>query len=195
MLRSPYFQLITTIILTVLSYAAAYLGIPLEPVILASVTVIFALLILWEIDSFRSEFSRELRSIRGVLIEIRDRLGNPSSYVWVKPRCVHAQVVRVQAPCKIWVRCELNLMAWHGCPEPCSGYSEPRPTGGPTLLGMIIGGLLGLPAGPLGVIFGGVAGGTIATAAENIAITPRLETEVRSCRARGVEPEIVIVEG
>jgi len=32
-------------------------------------------------------------------------------------------------------------------------------------------------AGPLGVMFGGLAGGTIGTAVENIATTPKLEAE------------------
>jgi len=193
-LKDPYFQAIFGILLGEFFYVLTTFPTPSETVLLGGATAVSVLIILRALDSMESALTMELSGIRGVLTEIRNLLGRQRSYVWVKPKCTSIKVSDKRLPCTIYVKCEKALMTWHGCPEPCSGYVEATPTGKGTLGGMIVGGLLGLIGGPLGVILGGLAGGALGTVAETASLRTQLEVEISSCKARGLEPEIVIVE-
>ena len=92
---------------------------------------------------------------------------------------------------RIYVRCSHSEKPYTGCPVGCPKFEKPpKPGGSGAFAGLIVGSLLGLTAGPLGVVLGGLIGAGLGHAIEVARSTPKVRRELRSCEGLGLKWEI-----
>ena len=75
-----------------------------------------------------------------------------------------------------------------GCPPQCP-YRQPppKPLGFGAFSGLVVGGLLGLIAGPGGVLMGGLIGALVGHTLEVESLTPQAKAQIETCKNQGIK--------
>lgn len=124
-------------------------------------------------------------------IESRKETKSPG-YVYVDCRWLRISKEHKDDVHHVYVYCAhpKKPMTREGCPYNC-GYldTSDRKTGAGAFTGLVLGGIAGLPAGPPGVIIGGLLG---ALAGDMLEVAKPVEAKIRSLRDRGISYELHI---